>query len=251
MMRAGISYSQFDALAKRAFVEEALAAPDPRARATNTSRVAVRTGLSRKEVARVRIAMAQGVSVSSGSTFQSGHPARALQIWHSSAEFQDENGSPMDLSFDGEEPNFVTLVKRVGGDVPAGAVRAELLAAGGMVELSNGNFRVQKRFFVPSSVGEDLIVGFAFIVSPVLETLCHNLENPSGAYIQRAAYSDRLPEDALEEFRVMSHQQAELLMQSVDKWLAEREDDSNQTEDVERRVGLGVFYFERPGATKR
>ena len=66
--------------------------------------------------------------------------------------FVDKSGLPIDLPFDGGEQTFSGLVKLVGGDVPAGAVRAELLAAGGIVELPNGKFRAQKRFFVPDSL---------------------------------------------------------------------------------------------------
>ena len=124
------------------------------------------------------------------------------------------------------------------------AVRAELLAAGGMVELANGKFRVQKRFFVPSALDEDLIVGFSFIVAPLLETLSHNLDDPPKAMIQRVAYSDHLPQDKLAEFRDVSHAQAEGLMNSIDRWISEREDLGNVAGDQSKRVGVGVFYFE-------
>lgn len=242
-MRAGLTYTQFDEVARRAFVAEALQDGDGR-RTTNTSRVAVRTGLSRKEVARVRLAMSQGEILT--STYHIGRPARALQIWHTDPEFLDESGQPLDLAFDDEEPSFTSLVKRVGGDVPAGAVRAELLSAGGMVELGNGRFRVQKRHFIPAAFNEDLIVGFAFIVAPLLETMRHNLENPSEAFIQRVSYSDHLPDGKRLAFREFAHQNAEGLMQSVDKWFGQHDETIGETEDVERRVGLGVFYFERP-----
>jgi hypothetical protein len=119
-----------------------------------------------------------------------------------------------------------------------------LLAAGGMVELENGKFRVQKRFFVPSALDEDLIVGFSFIVAPLLETLSHNLEDPSAAFIQRVAYSDHLPQSALAEFRNVSHTEAEGLMNSIDEWISAREDLSSASGNLPRRVGVGVFYFE-------
>ena len=241
-MRAGITYTQFDEAARRAFVVEALQ-DDGRGRITNTSRVAVRTGLSRKEVARVRLAMSQGETLT--STYHIGRPARALQIWHTEPEFQDEYGNPLDLALDDEEPSFSTLIKRVGGDVPAGAVRAELLSAGGMIELTNGRFRVKKRYFIPAAFNEDLIVWFAFIVAPLLETMRHNLENPSEAFIQRVSYSDHLPEEQRLAFRQFTYERAEGLMQGVDKWLSEHDEPRGKTEDADRRVGLGVFYFER------
>jgi hypothetical protein len=249
LLGAGISYAQFEEVVKRAFVAQALGEPDAKGRTTNVSRVAVRTGLSRKEVSRVKQLLEAPVR-SDDATIQIGRPARALQLWHSEPAFLDESGSPVDLQFDDSERSFSGLVKLVGGDVPAGAVRAELLAAGGMVELPNGKFRVQKRFFVPSALDEDLIVGFSFIVAPLLETLSHNLDDPSSAVIQRVAYSDHLPQDALAEFRDVSHIQAEGLMNSIDKWISEREDLNDAAEDVTKRVGVGVFYFEGGRTTK-
>ncbi len=249
LMGAGVSYSQFDDLAKRAFVEQALGQPDTKGRTINVSRVAVRTGLSRKEVSRVK-QMIETPGALDDSTVKIGRPARALQLWHSEPEFLDDQGAPIDLPFDDGQTTFADLVKLVGGDVPAGAVRAELLSAGGMVELSNGKFRVQKRFFVPATLDEDLIVGFAFIVAPMLETLSYNLDNPSTAQIQRIAYSDHLSQDALSEFRQVSHAQAEALMNSIDHWISAHENSKSEQDDLSRRVGVGVFYFEsRPSST--
>jgi hypothetical protein len=249
LMGVGLSYSQFEKIAKKAFVEEALGEPDPRGRTTNTSRVAVRTGLSRKEVARVR----QEISANTDpvETYQIGRPARVLQLWHSDLLFLDDDGSPADLTFDSEEPSFSTLVKRVGGDVPAGAVRAELLSAGGMLELSNGKFRAQKRFYVPTDFGEDLVVGFAFIVAPMMETLSHNLRNPTAAFIQRVAYSDHIPVGQVPLFRQFGHANAEQFMQGIDQWLTDHETNNTlESENIDKRVGVGVFYFESAGATR-
>jgi hypothetical protein len=122
-----------------------------------------------------------------------------------------------------------------------------LLAAGGIVELLNGKLRVQKRFFVPTDYGDDLIVGLAFIVAPMLETLSHNLDNPENAFIQRVTYSDHLPKEAAARFRTMSHVEASQLMQKVDEWLASHEEVHDHAEDVSRRVGLAVSYFESRG----
>ncbi|MDH4312345.1 MAG: DUF6502 family protein, partial [Gammaproteobacteria bacterium] len=136
LLGAGISYAQFEEVVKRAFVAQALGEPDAKGRTTNISRVAVRTGLSRKEVSRVRQLLEAPIR-KDDSTIQIGIPARALQLWHSDRIFLSESGLPIDLPFDDGEQSFSGLVKRVGGDVPAGAVRAELLSAGGMVELPN------------------------------------------------------------------------------------------------------------------
>jgi hypothetical protein len=120
-----------------------------------------------------------------------------------------------------------------------------------MIELPNGRLRAQKRFYVPSDFGEDLVVGFAFIVAPMMETLSYNLRNPRAAFIQRVAFSDHIAGADVSSFREFGHVNAEQFMQGIDQWLATHEvAEPAETENVERRVGVGVFYFEGSGATR-
>jgi len=243
LMGAGISYKQFEEVAKRAFVLEALGEPDRKGRTTNTSRIAVRTGLSRKEVSRVRHALEGSVALGT-STDHIVRPARALQLWHSDPSFVGADGSPIDLSFDGDSPSFSDLTKLVGGDFPAGALRAELLAAGGVEELANGKLRALKRFFIPAALDEDLIVGFVFIVAPLLESLKHNLNCPDDKFIQRISYSDHLPRSEVAAFRAVSHARSAELLQNIDEWISKNEIGSQSEPQAGHRVGIGVFYFD-------
>ena len=243
LLGAGVSYAQFEELAKRAFVEQSLGERDGRGRITNVSRVAVRTGLSRKEVARIReILRSNGAH--EDTVFRSGRPARVLQLWHSHPQFQGLDNKPVDLSFDEGEQSLTALVRLVGGDIPVGAVRAELLAAGGMIELPDGKLRVCRRHFVPVDFGEDLVVGFAFIVAPLLETLEHNASDPTTAFIQRVAYSDNLPQLEIQAFEALAHERAEQFVQGVDEWLTEHEENPMKSDSSGKRVGVGVYYFE-------
>ena len=54
LLRAGVGYREFSEIAKTAFVETATVDYGLRGRPTNISRVAVMTGLTRKEVRRIR-----------------------------------------------------------------------------------------------------------------------------------------------------------------------------------------------------
>jgi hypothetical protein len=248
MLRSGIGYTQFVDLAKTAFVEEALGDRDTRGRATNLSRVAIRTGISRKEVSRIKsLLSAQQVekqSVSAESN-NSGHAARVLQLWHADKRFVDELGCPRDLPFGGEGPSFSSLVKAAGGDVPPGAVRAELIDAAAVVEIDNGSLKPLKRYFVPADVGEDLLVGFTHFVLPVLSGLAHNTErNCDQPFIQRLAYSDRLTTAALPLFREISQSRASSFLQGMDDWLSTNESSVDSREQGHHRVGIGVFYYE-------
>lgn len=248
MLRSGIGYAQFSELAKIAFVQEALGDHDSRGRTTNLSRVSVRTGISRKEVSRVRAVLSaeQLRGAASAAAFHSGHhAARVLQLWHTDARFLDASSSPKQLPFSGSEPSFSGLVKAAGGDVPPGAVRAELAAANAVTEDSAGLLKPTKRYFVPANVGEDLLVGLTHIVLPVLEGLARNAdESCVEPFIQRLSYSDRLTQDAAHRFRDVAQLQATNCLQSVDDWISANEDEAASCAAGTLRVGLGVFYYE-------
>lgn len=251
LLRAGITYRQFDTVAKRAFVSEAQSENDTRGRRTNTSRVAVKTGLSRKDVRRIRESMSDVANSGLGnSTDQSGPPARVLHAWHADPKFLDDQGHPRNLQFQDDESGFSALVRAVAGDVPPGAVRAELRRAGAVVDLQDGSLQAVKRYYVPGDVDEKAITVISGLLFPMAAGIAHNA-NPSrtaGGFIQRFAFSDSLDAESRFEFRHWSRIQATNFIESMDDWLAEHEGgDGVPVSSADRTTsGIGVFYYEGP-----
>jgi len=248
MLRSGVTYKSFAEIAKSAFVHEALLERDAKGRVTNASRVAVRTGLSRKEVRRVSELTLVKDGPKSGAADHAGPPARVLHAWHFDQRFVGPDGAPLDLCFEGESPTFTELVKAVGGDVPPGAVRAELFRATAVKELENGLLRPTKRYFVPGDFDEKAITVMSSMLFPLISGVDHN-SNPtrkSAGFIQRIAYARLSPEDR-EAFRVWSRAEATRFIESIDDWLIAREVMVNETVDAPIS-GVGVFYYEGPEA---
>ncbi len=257
LLRSGITYKSFAEVSKRAFVHEALLERDLKGRATNTSRIAVRTGLSRKEVRRV----CEHTSSDRELTLRvdhSGPPAKVLHAWHADPRFVQSSGEPRDLSFESGDASFVELVRAVAGDVPPGAVRAELKRAGAIEDLEDGLIRPVKRYFVPADFDEKAITIMSGILFPMMGSVDHN-SNPnrnSAGFIQRFAYSSKLHANDRLAFRVWSRTEATKFIESIDDWIALRE--SSLATDVDSRpvsgagegemVGVGVFYYEGPQA---
>ena len=249
LLRSGISYRQFDEIVKLAFVGESFRESDQLRKRTNVSRVAVRTGMSRKEVARIRSLIEEsesGTSEGPNPLFHSSQAARLLQVWHTDPRYLDKAGQPLSLSFDAGDASFASIVRSVGGDVPAGAVRAELFAAGAVEELQDGQLKALKRYFIPGDLAEDMVVGFRHIVTPLLTGLAHNSQAPkSDAFIQRVAYSETLRREAMPQFRRLASERAAEFVQSVDEWLSANEESQTDAVASQSRVGVGVFYFEQ------
>jgi Family of unknown function (DUF6502) len=246
LLRSGITYKSFAEIAKRAFVHEALLERDLKGRVTNASRVAVRTGLSRKEVRRISEGSRSDRN-SAEKVDHAGPPARVLHAWHFDPRFVGDDGAPLDLLFEGSSPNFTEIVRAEAGDVPAGAVRAELLRAAAMVELENGMLRPTKRYFVPGDFDEKAITVMSGMLFPFLSGLDHN-SNPqrnAAGFIQRIAYA-KLPPEQREAFRVWSREQATKFIESIDDWLMKKQIQPDC--DGEPISGVGVFYYEGPEA---
>lgn len=255
LLRSGITYQQFDLIAKRAFVLEAANEQDSRGRPTNTSRIAVKTGLSRKEVKRLRDLLVAETMSSKGLTAdQSGPPARVLHAWHVDRRFVGRDGKPRDLVFQDDVTGFCALVRAVAGDVPPGAVRTELKRAGAVLDLEDGKLRAVKRYYVPGNVDEKAITVMSGMVFPLTSGIAHNADpgRKVGGFIQRYAFSQTLRPEMVDQFRTWSREQATRFIEEVDDWLAEHEEEGESPsvgEQVDyRNAGIGVFYYEGPSA---
>ena len=248
LIRSGVSFRQFSDMAKAAFVDQTLAERDSRGRSTNISRIAVRTGLSRKEIARIlRRSTDKRIDIeqAQAATFHFHQAARVLQLWHSDTRFVGDDGRPKDLEVEGTTDSFTSLVRSAGGDVPPGAVRAELIAAGALSETVNGHLRVLKRDYVPEDIGEELIVGLTLVVYPAISGLAHNVEkHGQNTFMQRVAFSDRLTPAAVPLFRQVARRRSTDLVQAVDDWLSSNEVPSDEAATPGNYVAVGVFYFE-------
>jgi hypothetical protein len=251
LLRSGVTYKTFGEIAKRAFVHEAFLERDSKGRATNTSRIAVRTGLSRKEVRRV---CEETVGDTRGSNLRvdhSGPPAKVLHAWHSDSRFVSSRGEPLDLPFEDGNPSFTELVRDVAGDVPPGAVRAELKRAGAILDSDDGVLRPLKRYFVPGDFDEKTITIISGILFPMLGSVDHN-SNPnrdSDGFIQRFAYSNKLPTREQIAFRKWSRAEATKFIELIDDWIATHEVSADtEPNGGEQIVGVGVFYYEGPEA---
>jgi hypothetical protein len=241
LLRSGVTYKTFGEIAKSAFVHEAMLESDSRGRLTNTSRVAVRTGLSRKEVRRIfEAGLAQKVRVD-----HFGPPARVLDVWHSDSRFMDPAGTPRDMPFEGEMPSFSDVVRAAGGDVPPGAVRAELIRASAVMELDNGYLRPTKRYFVPGDFDEKAITILSGILFPMIAGVDHNA-NPgrtAPGFIQRFAFIN-LPERSRSEFRAWSRQEATSFIEAMNQRLTSMAHVGGTDTTDEIISGVGVFYYE-------
>ena len=245
LLRYGIGFREFAEVAKSAFVDVATTDHGIRGRPTNISRVAVMTGLTRKEVRRIRdkIEKQEHTVVSRTTPLWD-----VLHHWHTDDEFIDSSGRPTTLRFHGDNGSFENLVRKYGGDIPAGAMRAELKRVGAIVESKAGELTVVKRSFRPEGHQEFLVNSLIHGVYPLLSTICHNTnaERSGETWAQRVAFSQNIQQTDMPTVRRICFDRIHDFSQAIDdsfigyEMLADDTDSRNNG----RTIAVGIFYFE-------
>src|SRR5215471_8196009 len=91
LIRCGVTWKDFAALAKSTYVEVATRQFGKRGRPTNVSRTAVLTGLARREVRKQREQLTRAPEPLAGYVTKA---SLVLSAWHLHPEFVDKNGKP-------------------------------------------------------------------------------------------------------------------------------------------------------------
>ena len=243
LLRNGVPYQTFADIAKRVYVDLATEKFDIPGRKPSKSRVAILTGLSRREVLRVKRLPSQD---DLGALDRINRAARVITGWVRDRRFSDESGQPTDLSFDGGNVCFLQLVKSYSGDAPARAVLDELMRVGVVERTPDGRIRLLERGYIPRTGEIDKIGILGSDTSDLVSTIDHNICHPDAPFFQRKVCYDNLPSEALPELKKLAGEQSQALLELLDRWMSERDRDANPRAPGtgRKRAGVGIFYFQ-------
>src|SRR5688572_1645145 len=200
LLKSGVTWKQFSAIAKARYVKVATQEFGIRGRATNVSRVAILTGMDRRDVRKLRAELTDSDVSQPGFVSK---PTLVLEGWHSDREFVTEDGKPRELKVDGERRSFAALVRRHAPGIPVVAMIKELVAAGAVERIEGDKVRALKRTYIPRALSENQIRLWGSVLRDVGTTLEINVsrtptERPR---FERRALSLDVDRDALPEFR--------------------------------------------------
>lgn len=245
LLASGVGYREFAEVSKKAFVSVASSDHGLRGRPTNISRVAVMTGLTRKEVRRLRDLLDENTEIV--PLLRS--PANmVLSAWYSDPKFLDAAGSPSALVESGEGLSFADLVKGYAGDVPPVALLKEL-ERGGAVSIKNGLVEPLSRFFEPRPMDEEYLSSSFFSASNLLSTIVHNsvCERSIEGFPERYVFSRNIDRNYIEQFRKLVEESSLQYLASLDDWLVGHElEISAKQKDTNvnlSEIGVGIYFF--------
>jgi hypothetical protein len=243
IMQHGMSFTMFVEEAKKVFLDVAEQEFSLAGRKQSAARVAIITGISRKEISRIRHNDSNGEDEIKTPPNRA---ARVISCWVSDATFHDKSGQPRELTFDGESPTFTDLVRKSSGDMLVRAMLDELVRVGA-VEVVNKRIRLINRSYIPVNSEVEKLRILGTDVAKLIETVNHNMQkDQNNPFFQRKVYYDNLPEEALDEIRALVRSQGQQLIEFLDKKIQTHDRDVNPQVRGSGTftAGVGVYYFE-------
>ncbi|MBU2767676.1 DUF6502 family protein [Acidithiobacillus ferrivorans] len=207
------------------------------------SRISLLTGIHRKEVKRLRLLLeehGERPMLRHGANIA----AQVVAAWVSMAEYTDPAGQPRPLPLRSEaSPSFEGLARRVKADMRPRAILDELGRVG-VTQEQEGVVHLLRVAYI-SDLPEDQVAFLGENVGDHLRSAVHNLEGGE-PFLERALYFDALPAAVLEEARPEIYRMSERLLREAHQRLNAAE----SPEGPQRRLRLGVYYYEEDAAVK-
>jgi len=246
LMRHGVSYRLFADIARHVYVDvarEDFALPR---RKPSLSRMAVLTGINRKDIAKLQ---ARPHPLSDAPQEKPTPAARVVTGWLNDVRFHDEQGEPAQLPVEAEdgEPSFAQLVREYTSDVPVRALQDELERINALVRHGD-RVALVARGYIPVEDMQENIRIFGTAAADLMATMDHNIAKlEPGAFIQRTVSYEQVPVELLDQIRQRSAREGQEFLLQVNDWLAQCDGEHTPelSDSSKARAGIGLYYFEQ------
>jgi hypothetical protein len=242
----GISYSTFSEMVKEIYVEVAETDfPLPFKRQTD-SRLALVTGVNRKEISRLRhLRKTARRSIEVEDTLAT----HVVGRWLGGSPYSNVDGSPRRLPYDSERanaPSFTRLVRSLSVDIPVRSILDELLHIGAVELLEDGDVQLVHEAHIPAGDLGGKLTLLGSDPAELFATISHNIEHPEMPRLQRKVVYDNIGSEALAELRAAARKLGEEFIRKANQLVASYDRDRNPRAPGGRqaRVALGTYYFE-------
>lgn len=245
MLASGVTFREFNALAKRVFVAVASDEFGRSGRPTNISRVSMMTGLARKDVRRLRNELEADESLAPLPQ-KTTEATRLLSAWYELPEYTNPDRTPRAIPPAGPAPSFEALHRKYGGDIPATTMQKDLVRTGSLSMESDGRLKPLRRYFMPLPLEADAVVRAGDVLLTMGNTVTLNLTRRPGSEgrFEGRASSARIPAQDAAEFRAFVESQGMRFLEEVDQWLNRHAVASDSGDEKTVRLGVGVYQIQ-------
>ena len=243
LISQGVSHADFSEAAKDVYVEMAIRHFDDSEK-VNQSRVAILTGLTRKEVKNV-IDRAM-TATSHAKNFS--RPSRVLVGWHSDPKYTGPYGVPLEIPYEStinDQPSFKELVRAYSGDMAPLQMLKELIRVGAVVQLDNGNYKVLRRNFEPERLSPELLERFGDVAHNFFSTAAANIEkSEQGAgFFERVVYAEEpITKEIIAQFDMYVKTRGQEFLEELDNWFVRKQEEASSNQE-RFDTGFGMFHY--------
>jgi len=243
LLRHGVSYGEFSDSVRGAYIDIAQNELVPPDRPQTEARIAILTGLTKREVLRIRNLDGEdddGVGLN--------RIARVLQGWSQDPQYLGPYGLPLEVPFEGATMSFEELVRKYAGDVPARALLEELVRVNAAIEMDDGYVRLLNRTYLPSPLDPVGLERLGNVVNYFIDTVDFNLQKKrqgEGRFERYAMTMEGLSPQAFQRFDALIREKGQELLEVLDDWLGQNETKGGHklpSSDA-IKTGVGIFHF--------
>jgi hypothetical protein len=172
MLREGLTYSHFAAIAQMAFVESAARDFAGKGMKSPASSICALTGMPLEQVKTV---LHDHERFEASALLEVENPfARVLHGWHNDRDYVGPYGFPIDLPFDTGPRNFTVLAGRHAPGVSPETILQELKRVGAVTEVGANVWKPLKQEYIEPSLSPVNLKRMAGLVESLLATLENN-----------------------------------------------------------------------------
>lgn len=237
LLRNGMSYGEFDQIARKCFVDVAYKDFSPAQKKQTVSNVAILTGLNRKEVKKLHEFDADQ---STSNSKQYNRSIRVIGGWINDPAFLRTDGTPKDLEYEGDV-SFTTLVRKYSGDMPVVAMQKALTESTNISITEDRKVRLLSHAYLPSDDPAEKLAILGTDAQQLIETINHNITaKPEDLYFQRKASNHKVPAGSIPAIKQYTQRKGQAFLEEVDLYLSQHESEDKETVEL----NVSVFYHE-------
>jgi hypothetical protein len=243
LLRHGVSYGEFTDSVRGAYIDIAQNELVPPDRPQTEARIAILTGLTKREVQRI-----WNLDAENDDGVSTNRIARVLQGWSQDPQYLGPYGLPLEVPFEGATMSFEDLVRKYAGDVPARALLEELVRVNAAIEMDDGYVRLLNRTYVPSPLDPVGLERLGNVVNYFIDTVDFNLQKKrqgQGRFERYAMTIEGLSPEAFQRFDALIREKGQELLEVLDDWLGQNETKGGHNLPAAEAIktGVGIFHF--------
>lgn len=244
-IKRGISVNDLYTWLKAVYVEEAEGFKIE-GKKQSTSRIALLTGLDRKEVARLRKLNEDIDQLLQQQAARTNRAVRAINAWQKEEPYSLE-GKAKPLPLYGDTESLQQLTLEHCGDISVVTVLKELEQTG-LVEVDENNIVTLKdSSYIPHKDSEELLGLMGQAGHDLLGSAAYNIEQAGKASrLQLSVAYKYMNSTITQKLKKVIEGDSYELLKKLDRWIDKELDQQEEDDEQQYRAGVGIYYFEEP-----